>query len=72
MAFDEGISEDEIKQQCAALDISTPFYTPEIYYIYDKDHKYLPVGSKNAPTDRGKAVMLGLLKDCLIRYKGAP
>lgn len=68
LAFDEGISEEEIKAQCEELFVKTPFYEPKIFYIFDKDNCYLPKGSKAAPTDLGKSVMQGLMKDCLIEY----
>ncbi len=68
LAFDEGISEEEIKIQCEAINISTPFYTPQIYYVYDKDNKYLKKGSKNAPTDLCVAELKAILKECLIKY----
>lgn len=72
LAFDEGISEEEIREQCSVLDIHNPFFMPNIYYLYDRDHKYLKEGSKNAPTDLGKQGMLGLLKDCKIQYQREP
>lgn len=69
LAFDEGIDEEDILAQCQQLSTNTPFYTPQISYIFDRENKYLPKGSKCAPTDLGKKVLKGLMKDCLFKYE---
>lgn len=69
LAFDEGISEEDIQSQCKALAISSPFYAPEIYYIFDRDNKYLKAGSKDSPADLSRANFKAILKECRIKYE---
>lgn len=69
LAFDEGVSEEEIRIQCAILNVSTPFYSPEIYYVFDRDYKYFVKDSKAAPSDLCTDDFKGIMKHCLIKYE---
>ena len=69
LAFDEGVSEEEIQLQCKALAIRTPFYVPEIFYIFDAEHKYLEPGSKKAPSDLCLQKFQAIFKECLYKYE---
>ena len=63
LAYDEGISEEEIREQAKKLVIDLPFFKNEVYYIYGGMIK----DSKNSPTDCGKEVFQKLLKNNLVR-----
>ena len=65
VALDEGISEDEIREQCRQLQIDLPFFKNNVYYIYGG----MPEGSKNSPTDCGREVFQKLIKENLKRFE---
>lgn len=69
VAFDEGVEEGEIKYEAKKLLEHNKRYNSKVYYIYDREHKYLPKGSKMSPSDQGKNVFLKLLKNCLVEVK---
>lgn len=46
-------------------DIKSWFPDMEIYAIYDKDKKYLPLDSKNSPTDMGEEMFKKLFENCM-------
>lgn len=69
IAFDEGIDEWDIIEECAKLVTHNKLYNPKIYYIYDKDNQILSQGSKDSPIDHGKAVFQKLLNTCLSQYE---
>lgn len=48
-----------------ANDIKNWFPDVDVYAIYDKDKKYLPLGSKNSPTDMGKDIFQKLFENCM-------
>lgn len=64
VAFDEGLEEEEVIYESKKLLINTEKFNNEVYYIYDRNNKYLPDGSKMSPSDQGKDVFLHLLKEC--------
>lgn len=65
LAFDEGLSEEEIKQQASQLVVDLPFFTNQVFYIYGG----MPEGSKNSPTDCGREVFQKLIKENLKRFE---
>lgn len=69
IAFDEGLDEYEITDQCEKLKSFTEFYKPRIYYIYDKHNDVLKEGSKDSPIDHGKAVFQDLVRGHLKEFK---
>lgn len=69
IAFDEGIDEWDIMEECAKLVAHNNIYNPKIYYIYDKNNQILPEGSKDSPIDHGKTVFQKLLNTCLKQYE---
>ena len=69
IAFDEGLDEYEITDQCKKLQVNTSFYKPKIYYIYDKNNDVLRVNSKDSPIDHGKSPFQELLRKHLREYK---
>lgn len=70
LAFDEGLDEYEITDQCEKLQMNTSLYKPHIYYIYDKNNKVLKEGSKDSPIDHGKPIFQDLIKNHLIEFRG--
>lgn len=70
IAFDEGLDEYEIVDQCEKLKMNIGFYNPKICYIYDKNNELLKRGSKDSPIDHGKAFFQALTKSHLFEYHG--
>lgn len=64
IAFDEDVEEDKLEIECSKLKTDSN----KVFYIKDRDHKYLEFGSKNAPTDLGLDVFRALCKECKIKY----
>ena len=69
IAFDEGIDEWDIIEECTKLVTHNNVYKPKIYYIYDKDNQILSENSKDSPIDHGKTVFQKLLNTCLVKYE---
>ena len=65
VAYDEGLEEDEIRQQAKNLVVKLPFFKNKVEYIYGG----LPDGSKFSPTDCGKAKFQELMKNNLKRLE---
>lgn len=65
VGFDEGLTEEEIRLQAQKLIMDLPFFSNKVFYIYGG----MPKGSKNSPTDCGKRVFQGLMKDNLKRLE---
>lgn len=63
IAFDEGVGNEETKEQCRKLLVNTTIYKSNVYYLFDKEHEYLAKGSKDSPFDNGKEVFQSLLKN---------
>lgn len=69
IAFDEGLDEWDLIQECEKLVTHNLIYRPKIYYIYDKKNQILSEGSKDSPIDHGKEVFQKLINTCLIKYE---
>lgn len=63
LVLDEDISEEENEKQAAKLDGC------KVFYLKDREHKYLTFGGKESPTDKGKKVLKQMLKECLVRFE---
>lgn len=63
VAFDEGLSEEEIKSEALKLIIDNGLFKNKVGYIYDADGEYLPSGSKASPTDFGGDIFNKLVKE---------
>lgn len=70
LAFDEGLDEYEIIDQCKKFISANKIYNAQIYYIYDAKNVILKRNSKDSPIDHGKTVFQNLLHNCLIKYGG--
>ena len=69
IAFDESICEDEIKYEASKLCVNNFTYKNNVSYIYDKNHDYLRLESKDSPMDNGKETWKNLYKYCRFRYE---
>lgn len=65
LCLDEGVTKEEIIEECNKLKMNNPFIKTKVGYIYDKDNKYLKKGSKQSPTDLGYDIFLKLVSECL-------
>lgn len=63
VAFDRGISEDEIVYNCEKLKVDNSFMNNNVQYIYDKDGLYL--NDKDSPSDHGLYVFRKMLKNSI-------
>ena len=66
LAYDEGLSQEDIIAEAEKLKMNNQIYKNQVGYIYDREHKYLPEGSKASPSDLGKEVFAKLVKECVI------
>jgi len=62
VCFDEGLEEERIIEQAKKLKINNPLFQNKVGYIYDANGDYLPLGSKNSPSDLGIEVFENLVK----------
>ena len=66
LAYDESLSEEDIITEAEKLKMDNQIYKNQVGYIYDREHKYLPEGSKASPSDLGKEIFAKLVKECVI------
>ncbi len=66
LALDEGLDIDISVENAKKLKINNMFFHNNVGIIHDKDNKYLPSGSKFAPTDLGKDILNKLMQECVI------
>ncbi len=66
LALDEGLSEEVSINNAKALKSNNGYYRNKVGYIYDKENKYIPQGSKASPYDFGKEIFEKLIKECTI------
>lgn len=65
IAFDEGVSLEEIKQACSQVSVNNSIFHNKVSYLYGG----LPEGSKDSPSDIGKDGFYKLFKKNLIEYE---
>ena len=66
ICLDEGLEESHSKKLAESLKCNTSFYSNEVYYVFDKDNKYLPKDSKMSPSDLDYEDFKKLIKECSI------
>ena len=66
LAYDEGLSEEDVIAEAEKLKMDNQIYKNQVGYIYDREHKYLPEGSKASPSDLGKEIFTKLIKECVV------
>lgn len=54
LAYDQGLTEDELRAEAVKLRHSNKIYSSQIGYIFDRDGEILQHGLKQSPTDLGK------------------
>lgn len=62
--FDEGLDEMVIYRNTNKFKLITEKLNIEVGIIIDRENKYLPEGSKDSPSDKGKYVWEKLINDC--------
>lgn len=65
LCLDEDVPEKELIEMCKMLKSDSLIYSNNVGYIKDREGKYLEIGSKLAPTDKGRKVFEELIKNCL-------
>lgn len=71
LAYDEGISEDEIRFEAEKLKVDTHIMTNNVYYLYDRDNYYLNKGSKDSPSDHGRYIFEQMCKNSIVKVGAA-
>jgi DNA primase len=66
VCYDEGLNIDDIIEECKKLIVDNIIMKNQIGFVYDKDNKYLPKGSKLSPCDMPKDIFTSILKECVI------
>jgi DNA primase len=69
LAYDEGLEEEQVRQQAQKLVLDNAVFRNKVGYIYDKDNTILQKGSKASPSDLGKDAFLRLMKDHVVWLK---
>jgi len=63
LAYDEGLSEEDIRVQAKKLMVNNSIYKNSVGYVYDSENEILPKGSKSSPSDMGKEKFTYLIKN---------
>lgn len=66
VCFDEGLEIEEVEKEAKKIKSKSNFTQCKVGYIYDKENKYLPKGSKASPSDYGIEVFNHLVCECVI------
>ncbi len=66
LVLDEGLAEEVSINNAKMIKSNNGCYSNKVGYIYDKENKYIPQGSKASPYDFGKEVFEKLIKECII------
>lgn len=67
LAYDEGISEDEIRFEAEKLKVDNHMMTNNVYYLFDRNNYYLNKASKDSPSDHGRYVFEQMCKNCMVK-----
>ena len=62
IAYDEGLSEEYIREEAKKLLSENHIYKNKVGYIYDKNHDILQINSKASPSDLGRNAFNTLVK----------
>ena len=63
LCLDEGLTEEEIKEEAKKIKILNPFFKNKVGYIFDDDNTYLKKDSKKSPIDDGLKIFFKLLDE---------
>lgn len=70
LAYDEGLSEEQIREQAKKLMVGNLMFRNKVGYIYDKNGEIIPKGSKGSPSDYGKDAFKELYKNHVVWMEG--
>lgn len=62
LGYDEGLNEDQIRNEAEKLVVNNQIIQNRVGYIWDPEHEALPKDSKASPTDFGKETFTWLVK----------
>lgn len=62
VAYDEGLEEEEVREEAKKLKMDNAIIKNQVGYIYDRENDILKKGSKDSPSDLGKDAFLELMK----------
>lgn len=62
LSYDEGLEEEQIREQAKKIEMCNPIFNTKVGYIYDSDGEILKKGTKNSPSDLGKGAFESLVK----------
>jgi DNA primase len=62
VAYDEGLEEEQIREEAKTLITNTPIYRNHVGYIWDNENEILKKGLKQSPSDVGKEKFAYLMK----------
>lgn len=65
LAFDEDVTEEYLIEEAQKLKAYNPFSNCSVGYIYDRENKYLPKGSKMSPSDLRRNEFKLLVAECI-------
>lgn len=65
VALDEGLPEDHSREMAEKLKFNN-FFQNNVGYIFDRENRYMPMGSKVSPSDLGKETLQKLIKECTV------
>ena len=63
LAYDEGLSQQEIIREAQKLISSNPLLSNKVGYVWDADGTYIPKGSKQNAADMGKEIFTKIIKE---------
>lgn len=62
LSYDEGLEEEQIREQAKKIEMCNPIFNTKVGYIYDSDGEILKRGTKNSPSDLGRGAFESLVK----------
>lgn len=66
LCYDEGLKEEQIREEAKKLQMTNPMLKNKVGYIYDANGEILKKGSKNSPSDLGKPALTELMRKKVI------
>lgn len=69
VAFDSDICEEEKEFEAKKLITDSFGYQNKVYYLHDKDERFIRKADKVSPSDYGRGVLEKLVTNCLVQVK---
>ena len=70
IAFDEGLSEEELQAEAKKLQVNNRIIDTKVGYVFDRNNEILKKGSKDSPTDNGQKAFSQLIKHHVVWLAG--